>query len=358
MKKVLALGADNKTTYSIMSDKGLYVSDALGDLTYIEDYKNFERAIRSSITESETRPEVLACDMHPDYRSTRLADTIHGESPDSSLVKVQHHHAHITACMLDNDLNEEVIGVSFDGTGYGTDGASWGGEFLVSTRSSFKRVLHLEYVPQPGGDAAVKEPWRMALSYIHKACSGDILSSKSPLLKRVGEDKVFAVKQMIEKGINCPPTSSMGRLFDGVSSLLGICDTSGYEAEAAILLEKAAKKTERRAYSFDIKNGEVMVTPFIRAILEDVNKGVSSGVIAAKFHNTIGEMVLHVSRIISGMTGVNKVLISGGCFQNRYLTDYLEKRFEASELNLYRHKDFPTTDLGISIGQAVVASTM
>ncbi|MDP8299424.1 MAG: hypothetical protein P9L88_05930 [Candidatus Tantalella remota] len=356
MKNILALGVDNKTSFSVMSDKGLYVSDPVGDLTDIKNYNDFEKAISEQISGSSFAPELVVCDMHPDYRSARLADAIREKHGNSEIVRVQHHHAHITSCMLDNDINEQVIGISFDGTGYGTDGASWGGEFLICTRKDFQRAYHLAYVSQPGADKAAREGWRMAVSYLYHVFGKEGMGLYDPIFDRIGREKSDIIIQMIEKDINCPRTSSMGRLFDAVSSLAGICDESTFEAEAAILLEKKIKKGIRAFYEYDVSDNEIVIKRMIRGIMKDLLNGEDKGVIAAKFHNTIGEIIFKVSGMIFEDTGINKVLISGGCFQNRYLVDYLEKRFESSELELYKHKDFPATDLGISIGQAVVAA--
>ncbi len=240
MKNIIALGAENKTTFSILNNTKdeLFVSEKIDNLTCLSNFNFFESQIKNVLKNKNIIPDIIACDLHPDYRSTRLAEEFSSNSKNTKLVKVQHHFAHIVSCMFDNDLDEEVIGVSFDGVGFGTDGAAWGGEFLVCSRKDFERVYHLEYVPQPGGDLATREIWRMALSYLYKTYQNEFNSIKTPLLERINKNKVSVVAQMIEKNINSPLTSSMGRLFDAVSSLLGICDDAKFEADGAILLEK------------------------------------------------------------------------------------------------------------------------
>ena len=352
MENILALGAENKTTFSTIYSSGLYMGRPAGDLADLNNFKRFEGDIRDYLKGKNISPHYIVCDLHPDYNSTRLAEAFHDENKDAKLIKVQHHFAHIVACMEDNDIDEEVIGVSFDGTGYGSDGLSWGGEFMVATRKSFTRHYHLRYVAAPGGDAASREGWRMAVAYLMQAYGKDIDTS---ILERIDASKISVIKQMIEKNINSPLTSSVGRLFDAVSSLIGICDESSFEAEAAILLEKCADKGVTDYYPYDAEGEEIDPSSMIKEIVEDIKKSVSPGKISAKFHNTVGDMIFGVSMRISKSTGIKKVLISGGCFQNRYLTEYVEDKFKSSDLTLVKHKNYPPTDLNVSIGQAVVA---
>ncbi|MFH1665023.1 MAG: hypothetical protein ABIA77_02630 [Candidatus Omnitrophota bacterium] len=358
MKNVISLGAQIKSGFSVISPDGLYSLAPGGDLEDIENYNGFETAVRGYLRDNGITPDIIACDMHPDYRSTYLAEDLSREYKGADLVRVQHHFAHIAACMLDNDIDGEVIGVSFDGTGYGDDGKSWGGEFMLATRSGYRRRYHLDYVPQPGGDAASREGWRMAAAYLAKAYGDGFMEAFAPFTERVGGEKIAAVKEMMEKEINCPLTSSMGRLFDAVASLTGLCDVSEFEAEGAILLEKTADDNTKGYYDIDIAGSRVSVYPMIKQIVEDMKSGTASGVISARFHNTIGEMICRVSGLIREETGVDTVLLSGGCFQNKYLLRYAEDRFRASGLKLYSHKKYSPTDLGISVGQAVIAATI
>lgn len=358
MKKILAMGAENKTNFSVMNGNVLFTSDIAEDLGDLESLKKYEQQALGYMRETGFVPECIVCDMHPDYRSSLLAEKIQKDREGSRLLRVQHHFAHIAACMLEHSIDEEVLGVSFDGTGHGTDGNSWGGEFLICTRKGFNREYHLGYIKQPGGDMAAREGWRMAVAYLTEAYGYHIASAQMPLVDRIGKKKIEIVSQMLEKDINCPLTSSMGRLFDAVSSLAGICDVSTFEAEGAILLEKAAVKGAGGYYSYEIDGSEVVVTEMIKEIAGDVLAGTEAGIISAKFHNTIGEMILDVASRVQKGSGINKVLISGGCFQNKYLVEYVEKRFAGTDMEIYKHKKYSPTDLGISIGQAAIAASM
>ncbi|MBD3380093.1 MAG: hypothetical protein GF408_06500 [Candidatus Omnitrophica bacterium] len=358
MKKIIALGAQNKTSFAVRDGKKFYVSAPLEDLADIRVLKDYEAGIREHLPADRKGPLCLVCDLHPDYGSTRLAESFRGEIEGARLVKVQHHFAHVVSCMEDNGLEEKVVGVSFDGTGYGTDERAWGGEFLVCDRKDFSREYHFKYVPQPGGDIAARQGWRMAVSYLVKAYGSDMARIRTPLFDRIGPEKVSFIREMIDKDINCPLTSSAGRLFDAVSSIAGIRDSSSYEAEAAIELEKAAFPGIEGSYNYDLSGNEIDVFPMVREISRDLERGLSPGEVSARFHNTMGEIVYRVSEGISRRTGVRKVVVSGGCFQNKYLLEYVKKRFEGSGLELFTHKRYSPTDLGISVGQAVIAASM
>lgn len=356
---VVALGAESKTTFSVMSPDGaLYVSEPAGDITSLDGFDAFLGALKKHMMEKDLAPGFLACDLHPDYVSSRLAERMRRENGNARLVKVQHHFAHIVSCMMDNDIDEEVTGVSFDGTGYGDDGATWGGEVITCTRQDFKRRYHLKYLPQPGGDAASREAWRMGVSYLREAYGADFADAHPSFTERVGKDKVAFVSAMAEKGVNAPLTSSAGRLFDAVSSITGICDASGFEAEAAILLERAAREASgvEGYYAYDIKDGNIDLTGMIRRIVDEVNDGEDVRKISARFHNTLAEIVFDAAGRISGEFGIRKVMISGGCFQNAYLVDRIEKRFRGSAIALFKHRNLSPTDLGISVGQAAIAA--
>ena len=355
MKMVIAFGAENKSTFAVMTEKGLYLSKVQENLSDINNLKRFENDVNKYIEDNNIIPDTIACDYHPDYISTGLAEKLKDKIKDSKLVRVQHHFAHIVSCMLDNNIDEEVIGISFDGTGYGADGHSWGGEVLVCTRKKFKRLNHLRYVAQPGGDIAAREGWRMAVAYLEDAYGEDVNSLDLKLFDRIGKSKTEFVRNMIEKDVNSPLTSSIGRLFDAVSSIIGICDVSEFEAEAAILLEKAAQCAIDEYYSYEIKDDEIDLRKMTKEIVNDLKKGIEKGIISAKFHNTLGEIIFDASNRIKDMTGIEKVLVSGGCFQNKYLMNYIKRRFENSSLELFTHNRYSTTDLGISAGQAAVA---
>ena len=358
MNEIIAFGAENKTCFSVLSEKGIYVSDTVEDLKDIVNFNNYEGAIKEYLSKNKMRPGCIVCDMHPDYLSSGLAQKIHSENSNSILLRVQHHHAHIVSCMEDNNLDGEVVGVSFDGTGYGDDGQSWGGEFLLCSKSEFCRMFHLKYLPQPGGDKASREGWRMALAYLYDAFGPDFHEVDTPILTRLKKTQVSVIKQMMDKKINSPVTSSMGRLFDAVSSLIGICDVSSFEGEGAILLEKKAAEGIKDFYEYDILSENVSVSAMIKEIVFDLSKGVSLEVISAKFHNTVSEIIFNISDKIYQMSGVNKVVVSGGCFLNKYIVDSIKEKFKGTHLELFTHIKFSPSDRGLSVGQAVVASCM
>ncbi len=355
---ILALGAENRTAFSFISGKEIVTGAPVDSLKEACNFIKYKNEIEEFLQKEKNKPQFIVCDMHPDYLSTSLAEEFQKKNDGSVLLKVQHHHAHIVACMYDNGIEEEVIGVTFDGTGYGNDGHSWGGEFLVSSKTDFSREYHLSYVLAPGADIVVKEAWRMALAYLRMAYGDNYLRLNIPLLKRIPVEKTSIIDHMMKRKINSPQTSSMGRLFDAVSSILGICDVSRFEAEAAILLENSIEFGITEHYDYDIYESNIDVSQMIKQIVGDMEQGLSSGDISAKFHNTIGEMVYSVSSLIAKKTEIGKVVVSGGCFQNKYLLNYITKRFEHDKLDLFTHKKFSTTDLGISVGQAVIAASI
>lgn len=268
------------------------------------------------------------------------------------LVGVQHHHAHAASVMAEHGLGGPVIGVSLDGTGYGTDGKVWGGEFLIATLADFERLAHLAYVPMPGGERAIKEPWRMAVAYL-----GGVV----PELGRAGVPAadLAAVQQLLDKQVACPETSSMGRLFDAVSALLGICTRVSYEGQAAIELEAATDAPDKVCYPFslDVTSAPWTIDPceIVRAVLGDLRAGTPRGLIAARFHGTIMELVRTVCGAIRRERGLRTVTLSGGCFQNRLLLEGVCDGLERDGFDVRYHRLVPTNDGGLSLGQAVVA---
>ncbi|MDD5633949.1 MAG: hypothetical protein PHW46_01575 [Candidatus Omnitrophica bacterium] len=357
MKTIVALGTENKTSFSVVSKGNLFTSGAFCQLSDVDKFNEYEKAIKSHLASEKVKPDVIVCDMHPDYASTALAETLFSHNKKSRLMKVQHHFAHIVSAITDNAIKGKVIGVSFDGTGYGDDGNLWGSEFLICDKKSYTRKHHLEYVAIPGGDIAISQVWRMALSYLYHAYGEGFTDVNTPLLKRIQKEKVKIIKEMLVKKINSPLSSSAGRLFDAVSSLTGLCDVAKSEAEGAMLLEKIADLKITDTYSYVVDRERIIVSRMIKEIDEDINNGAALSFVSAKFHNTVGEIIYDVSSRIYRETGIDKVLVSGGCFQNRYLVDYIENKFTGSKLKLYKHKNFPTTDMNISIGQAIVAAS-
>jgi len=308
--------------------------------------------------------------MHPDYLSTKYAQQeakgerrgadagTPGRHGAKTLVAVQHHHAHIASCMAENGLQGRVIGVAFDGTGYGEDGRIWGGEFLVCDYADFERVAHLTYVPLPGGEAAIRRPYRMALSHLHHAYGS--LDLDLPLLRRVNPVELKVVEHQIETGLNSPFTSSMGRLFDAVSALIGVRDVINYEAQAAIELEMIAAEDVEEGYAFPLSPSPYPLiidpAPVIHAIVADLRAGVEASVISARFHNGVAGMIAAVCGAIREREGLNRVVLSGGVFQNVYLLSRALKRLREEGFEVFIHHQVPTNDGGVSLGQALVAN--
>jgi hydrogenase maturation protein HypF len=300
-------------------------------------------------------PIVVAHDIHPDYLSTKYAKELVKENPQLKAFGVQHHHAHIASCMAENGVDEEVIGVAMDGIGYGTDGAIWGCEFMIADYYGFERVAHLKYIPMPGGDKATLQPWRMTLSYLHSLFGEEI---PKDFIRRFGEKETSTILRMISNKINSPLTSSAGRLFDAVSSLIGLRDVIDYEAQAAVELEMVARAGERGEYGFELISNEVLVidpTLIIAGILYDIKKGLDASIISSKFHNTVVNFILQVVKEIRERRNIKKVALSGGVFQNRLLLEQVKIRLRDENFLPLLHTKVPPNDGGISLGQAVIA---
>ena len=349
---LLAFGAEKVSTFALGKGDTIVQSQYIGDLKnwetfrfYTESLERFQRLFRFT-------PRQLVCDLHPDYLSSQEAERMsrRGEIP---LKRVQHHHAHAAACLLEYGLSEPVVAIIMDGTGLGDDGKSWGGEFLWCDRKRYQRLSHLEYVPLPGGDKAATEPWRMAVSYLTQYA----LPLPDGFKERIGQPKIQMLQKLIEKGIQCPFTSSAGRLFDAVASLLGICDISTRQAEAPILLEQAATDEEEESYPLALSGGAVLSLGFLfQAILADIESGVSIERISARFHATFARLLVEKAMECVRLTGVTKVIVSGGCFQNKRLTETLQRLFGQVGIALYIPSRIPCNDSGIAAGQLAVAA--
>jgi hydrogenase maturation protein HypF len=307
-------------------------------------------------------PQAVAHDLHPLYLTSRLAVEL-GKELDVPCIAVQHHHAHVASCMAEHHLSGKVIGVAFDGTGYGNDGKIWGGEFLVADFAGFERRAHLRYIPLPGGDAAVRQPWRSALSWLRETF-GSSLPSDLDLFKQVPGRDIDLVTQMIAKQVNTVSTSSCGRLFDAVASLIGLRQEVTFEGQAAIELEMATQPGVHESYPFAIEDGaseqmsvaQIDMRPMIAEIVADVGKGASKGMMASRFHNTIADAIAEVCRRIRWSDGLNRVCLSGGSFQNVYLLERATALLECAGFEVFQHSAVPANDGGIALGQAIIAS--
>ena len=363
VQQILACGAELKNTFCVTRDEYAFLSQHIGDMENLETLEHFETTIELYKRLFRIEPEIVAYDLHPEYLSTKYA-----KSQISNIqypIPIQHHHAHVAACLADNGWTAEggpVIGVAFDGTGYGTDGHIWGGEFLVADYHGFRRVGHLEYLPMPGGEAAIKNPYRLAISYLYTLL-GEF--PFFPFLAEVDDTELRIIKQQIDRGINSPLTSACGRLFDAVAALIGVRERVTYEAQAAIELEMAVKiqnpksKIQIRGYPFGVEEGEdgavIRLRGLFDALLADLRGGVAVGEMAYRFHVTVAEMIEAMCERIAQETGLRTVALSGGCFQNRLLLALVMLRLREVGLRVLLHRQVPCNDGGLSLGQAVIA---
>ncbi|NIP42256.1 MAG: carbamoyltransferase HypF [candidate division Zixibacteria bacterium] len=353
-RPVLATGGHLKNTIAISSGKNVFISQHIGDLDTRLSIETFNITIESLSDIYEFKPEIIACDKHPDYHST-----IYAEKSGLHLVKVQHHYAHILSCMAENNLGGEVLGVVWDGTGYGDDDTIWGGEFLSVDGKSYQRFAHLRTFPLPGGERAVLRPRRSALGSMHELYGRDIIGieNNNPL-DRFRQEQKQPLLGALKKEVNCPRTSSMGRLFDAVASIIGLCQEIDFEGQAAMLLEFAAEKAadDQKSYPFDFVKYENKYIldweKIIEGIRKDHDRAVSQNRIAARFHNTLAEMIVEVAKICER----EDVVLSGGCFQNKYLTEKTVGRLKEEGFKPYWHKLVPPNDGGISLGQVMAIS--
>ncbi|HEY47820.1 MAG: hypothetical protein AMJ88_01675 [Anaerolineae bacterium SM23_ 63] len=352
---ILAAGSELKNTFCLTRGSYAFLSHHIGDMQNYETLCAFEDGVDHYERLFRVEPEILAYDLHPDYMATRYA-LIRAEREGLTSVGIQHHHAHIAACMAEHGVPDGkwVIGVSFDGTGYGEDGAIWGGEFLITDYRHFERPYHLTYIPLLGGEAAVRQPWRLALAWLIQA-DLDWEEDVAPI-ESVGLEVREMLKRMFEIRINAPLTSSMGRLFDAVSSLANVRQEINYEAQAAIELEALVDPDEEGLYSFALVDENIDPVPVIREIVGDLRAGVSVPTIAARFHNGVSHMVDQVCRAIRDQSDVEEVALSGGVWQNMVLLSRTVRLLRQSGFKIYLHRQVPTNDGGISLGQAVIAA--
>jgi len=353
---VFAAGAELKNSFCIGKNSSAILSQYVGDLKNLETFNFYEQTANRFFDLFKFKPKVIACDMHPDYLSTIFAEELHDKNINGSripIVKVQHHHAHIASCLAENQIKEKVIGVSFDGTGYGTDGNIWGGEFLICDTKSFERYAHFDYSKMPGGDLAVNEPWRMLLSYLKNYSIDKIDSLKC----FDGVDgKLFGfVNRMLQNNINSPLTSSAGRLFDAVACMLNLCTQQSFDAEAPMRLEAILDKSETGFYPYTYNNSIVSFGETINSIINDLNT-IDTSIISTKFHNTLIQIILDIARRIKKETSIKEVALSGGVFQNKYLLEKSIHILTKNNFEVYTNHLVPPNDGGIALGQLVVAS--
>lgn len=352
---VFACGGDLKSTFCLTKGNKAFLSQHMGDL---DNYLNFQEYTLTAQRMEEylvIEPQAVIIDLHPEYNSHKW-----GQERNKPIIEVQHHHAHLASCLADNGLDEKVLGVICDGTGYGIDGNIWGMEFLLGDFSGFERLAHLEYVPLPGGEASIKEPLRMAVSFIYKYLGEGEFEKAQKFLKGLSVEEIKLLLQQIDLKVNCPLTSSCGRLFDAVSGLLGICQKVHYEGQAAIELEEIAdRRFKGPCYGFELKKGTGL--PYIIStgkmwpeLLEDISRGIKVEILAAKFHWTLAHIITHTCLALEGLLPSRKVALSGGVMQNKLLTEILVPMLEEKGFEPLLHRQVPANDGGLSLGQAVI----
>ncbi len=368
---VLACGGDLKNTFCITKGGTAFLSQHIGDLQEFAVFRFYERAIEDFTGLLGVQPEIIACDLHPEYRSSRFAHSLNSLNSLDSLNKlnsircfpVQHHHAHIASCMVENGLNEQVIGVAFDGSGAGPDNTTvWGGEFLIADYYGFERAAHCKPYPLPGGEQAINRPWRMALSYLVTEFPDSFAASFTAhvrsFLPQVSEEECSGVVSLIRNG-SAPLTSSCGRLFDAVAALLGLCLKSSYEGQAAVRLESLTVPgiRERYAFVFERENSPAQLSfaPTLAEIIADLDKGVDPAIIATRFHNTVSTAIVAVCEYLRQQRGIETVVLSGGVFQNAFLLDRVCAGLRKKGFAVFRHCRVPPNDGGLALGQAAVA---
>lgn len=342
LQSVLACGAEQKASFCLSKGSYVFPSQHIGDLKNMETLENYTQQIAHFKHLFDIEPTLVTCDLHPDYMSTEYAQSL-----GLPLVQVQHHHAHMAACMADNGLEGEVIGLVWDGTGYGTDGTAWGGECLTGGYAAFQRFGHILPMALPGGDRATKEIDRLAFSLLYAAgCDTSFIPAAE------------TYRAMLAAGLNCPLSSGMGRLFDGVAAILGIRTRCSYEGQGAILLEAAAKEKEEGVYPVSL-SGRPLVFDWremVHAIVQDRQRGTETSVIAARFMNTLVEMAVKMAVAAREETGLNRVCLSGGSFQNMYIMHRLPDRLRDDGFQVYHHSRVSTNDEGIALGQLMIAN--
>ena len=364
VRAALAVGGDLKNAFCLAEGRRAWLSAHVGDMDDLSTQQAFERAETQLESITGVKPELLAADRHPGYRSGQWAARHAAARP---VVRVQHHHAHIAAAMAEHGLDggRPVIGVAFDGTGYGDDGAVWGGEILLADYAGFTRFGHLANAPLPGGDAAVRRPYRMALAHLRAA--GIAWSPDLPCTAACPPAELRVLERQLERDLNCVPTSSMGRLFDAVSSLAGVCHQSGYEAQAAIELEAAALTASGDngvGYAFavrpsDAEAGGAMTAdpaPLLEAVVDDVRTGTGSALIAARFHRAVTDLVRDFCVMARERHGLETVALTGGVFANALLSSACARVLREDGFNVLRHHRVPPNDGGLALGQLMVAS--
>jgi hydrogenase maturation protein HypF len=353
--EVLALGPQLKNTLCILKGNQAFLSPHIGDMEtpQARDFLHENLALMQRIT--QCRPAIVACDLHPGYYTTRVAEAL----PEVRCIKVQHHHAHIVSAMAENGLTGPVIGLAMDGTGYGTDGHVWGGEFFIADERAFVRVGHIREFLLPGGEKALREPWRIGVSLLREAYGAD-WQDYACRLKLIPEGiDLDVLEKVLAQRFNSPSTSSLGRLFDGVAALLGIRRVVSFEGQAAMELEAVAKTGTDQALEFSLGENENMLVldfaPLVHGLVQAHLSGKTAEDLARVFHKAVITGASGMALKLKGRSGLNRIVLSGGCFQNRILLEGCLEALAVSGCEVFHHQRVPTNDGGIALGQAVCA---
>lgn len=356
--EILAVGGDLKNTFCLLKGREAFLSQHIGDLASLETREAWREALERLQVLCHSRPQIVACDLHPGYYSSRLAREL-----GIRVVDVQHHHAHLASCLAENGSAGPVIGVICDGTGYGHDGAVWGCEILVGSLKTYHRLCHLRYVPLPAGDQGARLPWYMATSYLYHYLGPDGGAAAAKELFNEQGHRLEIVLNILASGFQVVPTSSLGRLFDAVAAICGVCLENTYDGQAAGTLEATALMAESvlregLPYPYKIEEGKIDPGLMIKAIWHDLQKGEKVPVIAARFHLTISEMLLHAIHLAAQSTGIKEIALSGGVWHNRILLEKIYNALTARGFTVYRHRLVPPNDGGLCLGQAAIAREM
>ena len=359
---LLGCGADMKNTFTLLRGNYAIVSQHMGDMENYETVRFFEETLENLKTVYRAEPVAVVHDLHPGYFSSNWA-LAYGKKQNLKTIAIQHHYAHIGSVMAEHGLTNKIIGVAFDGNGYGEDGTLWGGEFLVADSKCFKRAGHLKQVALPGGEQAVKEPWRVALSYLKDAFGKDLMQFLEPtgFIEKYGDKKISDILLVADKRNFSPLSSGAGRLFDAVSALIGICDLNTFEGESSIALESRVVKGIDEDYPVDIHLGDLIEIDFSHtfiALVADLSMNIDRGIMSAKFHNTVAMAIIRVVLKLSLMNNIKSVALSGGVFQNLYLFEKVADGLREEGLTVYANEKVPCNDAGISLGQVFLAREM
>jgi hydrogenase maturation protein HypF len=356
---ILATGADLKNAFCIGKGHRAIMSQYTGDLENYDVYTYFQDSIAEFERLFHFTPEIITCDSHPNYYSTRYAERRSEESWKStgqpSLLHVQHHHAHIASVMAEHQLDEKVIGVAMDGTGFGEDGRIWGSEFFLADLQQFERCYHLDYIPLPGGEKSIHEPWRIAAAILFRLYGKESLDLPIDFCKQIEAARRARIIKAVKNEVNIAESCGMGRLFDAVASMINLVHVAGFDGEGPVKMENLITPSEK-CYPVLLKNSVFSYESMIREVVRDLINGLPAGEIAARFHNTIVKMIIAGVKKLHETTGINKAVLSGGTFQNSYLLSHLLQDLTNLGLKVFINERVPSNDGGIALGQLAIAS--